>query len=66
MEWISGKCGTNISKSTPHLINQSVPGVNRLFVLSFDTGFYLPKAEIKYYNMVIDEKNFFDQTIQSS
>ena len=56
-----------------HLINPSFQGVNRLFVLSFEnenTGtshstYYLPKVEIKYYNVMIDGRNFFDQLINS-
>ena len=56
-----------------HLINPSFQGVNRLFVLSFEnenTGtshstYYLPKVEIKYYNVTIDGRNFFDQLINS-
>ena len=43
------------------------------FVLSFEnegdrkvhTGYYLPKLEIKYYNVIIDGKNFFDQPVKS-
>ena len=46
--------------------------VNRLFVLSFknDDGrethkqCYLPTAEIKYYNVIINGRNFFDQPIK--
>ena len=56
-----------------HLINPSFQGVNRLFVLSFEnendrtshSTYYLPKAEIKDYNVMIDDKNFFDQPINS-
>ena len=56
-----------------HLINPSFQGVNRLFVLSFEnendrtshSTYYLPKAEIKDYNVMIDGKNFFDQPINS-
>ena len=48
-------------------------GVNRLFVLSFEnesdrkvhTGYYLPKVEIKNYNVMIDGKNVFDQPVKS-
>ena len=44
-----------------------------LFVLSFedendrtpDSNYYLPKIEIKDYNVMIDGKNFFDQPINS-
>ena len=56
-----------------HLINPSFQGVNILFVLSFENGndrtlhstYYLPKTEIKDYNVMIDDKNFFDQPINS-
>ena len=49
-------------------------GLNRLFVLSFENGtdrtshstYYLPKVEIKDYNVMIDGKNFFDQPINSN
>ena len=48
-------------------------GVHRLFVLSFEnkdgrkvhTGHYLPKVEIKDYNVKTDGKNFFDQPDKS-
>ena len=56
-----------------HLINPSFQGVNRLFVLSFEnednrkshSTYYLPKVEIKDYNVMIDGTNFFDQAINS-
>ena len=56
-----------------HLINPSFQRVNRLFVLSFEnendrtshSTYYLPKVEIKDYNVIIDGKNFFDQPINS-
>ena len=56
-----------------HLTNPSFQGVNRLFVLSFEnendrtshSTYYLPKVEIKDYNVMIDGKNFFDQPINS-
>ena len=56
-----------------HLINPSFQGVNRLFVLSFEnendttshSTYYIPKVEIKYYNVMIDGNNFFDQHINS-
>ena len=54
-------------------IKTSFQGVNRLFVLSFEnedqrkslSTYYLPKVEIKDYNVMIDGKNFFDQPINS-
>ena len=49
-----------------HLINPSFQGVNRLFVLSFEnedqkkshSSYYLPKIEMKDYNVMIDVKTF--------
>ena len=56
-----------------YLINPSFQGVNRLFALSFEnedqrkshSKYYLPKVEIKDYNVRIDGRNFFDQLINS-
>ena len=56
-----------------YLINLSFQGVNRLFVLSFEnendrtshSTYYLPRVEIKHYNVMIDVKNFFCQPINS-
>ena len=56
------------------LVNPSLQGVNRLFVLSFEnendrtshSNFYLPKVEIKDYNVMADGKIFFDQPINSN
>ena len=56
-----------------HLVNPSFEGVDRLFVSSFEnendrtshSNYYLPKVEIKDYNVMIDGKNFFDQPINS-
>ena len=49
-----------------HLVDPSFQGVNRLFVLPFETengrtshsNYYLPKVEIKDYNVMTDG-NFF-------
>ena len=54
------------------LINPSFQGVNKLFVLSFEnngdrrsyTRYYLSRVEIKDYNVMIDEQNFFDQPVK--
>ena len=56
-----------------HLVDPSFQGINRLFVLSFEneddrtshSTYYLPKVEIKNYNVMIDGKNFSDQPINS-
>ena len=55
------------------LINPSFQGANRLFELPFEnkngrtshSTYYLPKVEIKDYNVMIDGRNFFDQPINS-
>ena len=57
-----------------YLINPSFQGVNRLFVLHFEnengrtshSTYYLPKVEIKDYNVMIDGRNIFDQPINST
>ena len=57
-----------------HLVNPSFHGVNKLFVLSFEnkndrtsnSNSYLPKVEIKNYNVMTDGKILFDQPINSS
>ena len=56
-----------------YLIESSFQGVNRLFILAFendtqrtsDSGYYLPKVEIKDYNITINGENFFDQPIKN-
>ena len=56
-----------------YLINPSFQGANRLFVLPFQkengrtshSTRYLPKVEIKDYNVMIDGRNFFVQPINS-
>ena len=55
-----------------YLIEPSFQGVNRPFVLAFKDNaqricnkkYHLPHLEIKDYNVMIDEKNFFDQPIK--
>ena len=50
-----------------HLVESSIQGVNRLFVLAFENdtqrtrakGYYLPNVEIKDYNVMINGKTFF-------
>ena len=57
-----------------YLISPSFQEVNRLFALSFEneddrksySTYYLPKVEIKNYNVMIDSKKFFDQPRNSN
>ena len=56
-----------------YLINPSFQGVNRIFVLAFEkendrtshSTYYLPKVQLKDYNVMKDGRNFFDQPINS-
>ena len=55
-----------------YLIDPGFQGVNRIFILSFEnrtdrnihTVYSLPKVEIKDYNVMINGRNFFHQTIK--
>ena len=57
-----------------YLVEPSVQGVNRFFVLAFEddaqrtahSEYYLIKVEIKDYNIVINGQNFFDQPIKNN
>ena len=58
-----------------HLVEPSIQGVNRVFfLLAFENGtqrashlgYYLPNVEIKNYNVMINEENFFDQLIKNN
>ena len=56
-----------------HLIEPSFQGMNRLFVLAFQNDaqrinnkrYYIANVKIKDYNVMIDGKNFFDQTVKN-
>ena len=56
-----------------HLVEPSIQGVNRVFILAFENdterisakGYYLPNAEIKEYNVMINREKFFDQPINN-
>ena len=56
------------------LVEPSFQGVNRLFVLAFEndkqrtshSGYCLPNAEIKNYNVMINGEKFFDQPIKNN
>ena len=57
-----------------YLINPSFQRVNRLFVLLFEnrtdrkvhTKYYIPKVEIKDFNVINDGKNVFDKPIKNA
>ena len=62
------------------LLDSSFQGVNRLFVMGFDSNtvkrntdnlqshrrYFLPRVEVKDYNVLIDGRNFYDQNINDS
>ena len=57
-----------------HLVESSLQGVNRIFVLAFENdtqrtsakGYYLPNVEIKYYNVMINGENVFDKSVKNN
>ena len=56
-----------------YLIDPTFNKVNRLFVLLFEneedrtsfSKYYVPKVEIKDFNMLIDDKSFFDVPVKN-
>ena len=70
------KIETTIKRTT---LDVSFQGVSRLFAAAYETGdirrntnhrhsrrrYYLPRAEIKDYNILIDGRNFYDQNVNS-
>ena len=56
-----------------YLIEPSFQGIYRLLVLAFENDaqwtsnrrYYIPNVEIKDYNVMIDVKNFFDQSVKN-
>ena len=57
-----------------HLVEPSFKGVNRLFVLAFESdaqrtlhsGYYLPNVELKYFNVMTNGENFFEQPVSNN
>ena len=66
---------TNQTKTSHlnHLIDPTFSKFNRLFVLSFEneedrtsfSKYYVPKVEIKDFNVLIDGKSFFDVPVKN-
>ena len=56
------------------MVEPSIQGVNRLFVLAFENdtqrtsakSYYLPTVEIKDCNIMINGENFFNQPIKNN
>ena len=57
-----------------YLVEPSFQGVNRLFVLAFENDaqrtahncYYLPTVGVKFYDIMINGENFFDQPIKNN
>ena len=71
------KCRSEMTNQTKtnhlnHLINPTFTKINRSLVLSFEneeyrtsfSKYYVPKVEIKDFNMLIDGKSFFDVPVK--
>ena len=56
-----------------HLLEPSFVGINLIFSLAYEndvgrtshSDYYFPKVMLKYYNIIINGKNFFDQPINN-
>ena len=56
-----------------HLIDPTFTKVNRLFILSFEdeedralfSKYYVPKVEMRDFNVLIDGKSFFDVPLKN-
>ena len=72
------KCRSEMTNQTKtnhlnHLINPTFTKINRSFVLSFEneeyrtsfSKYYVPKVEIKDFNVLIDGKSFFDVPVKN-
>ena len=66
----------NNNNNLNYLIDPKFTNVNRLFVLSFPrnnntdsrysySNYYVPKVEISDFNVIIDEKCFFDLPVKN-
>ena len=71
MSGISNQVANN---NLNYLIDPTFSKVNRLFVLAFETDetdrtifsdYYVPKVEIKGYNLLIDQKPFFEISVKN-
>ena len=77
INWNKYQSKVTIQQKNPYLdylIDPSFQGVNKLFVLAFPhntvrtghTNYFIPSAEIKDYNVMIDGQNFFDQSVKNN
>ena len=72
-KYISQMSNQNKNNNLNYLIDSTFSNVNRLFVLSFENEddrtsyykYYLPKVEIKDYNVLIDGNSLFELPIKN-
>ena len=72
-KYISQMSNQNKNNNLNYLIDPTFSNVNRLFVLSFENDddrtsyykYYLPKVEIKDYNVLIDGNSLFELPIKN-
>ena len=72
-KYMSQMPNQTINNNLNYLINPNFSNVNRLFVLSFEneedrtsfSNYYVPKVEIKDYNVIIDGKLFFEIPVKN-
>ena len=62
------------NSSLNHLVEPSFQGINCIFILAYEgeaqrtssKGHYIPNVELRDYNIMINEENFFDQPIKNN
>ena len=74
-KYLSQMSNQSPNNSQNFLVDPTFTNVNRLFVLSFENNennsrtsfktFYLPKVQIKDFNVMIDERPFFHQPVKN-
>ena len=73
-KYMSQMSNQTINNNLNYLIDPTFSNVNRRFVLSFEneedrtsfSNYYVPKVEIKYYNVIIDGKPFFEIPVKNN
>ena len=73
-KYMSQMSNQTANNNLNYIINPTFSNVNRLFVFSFEneedktsfSNYYVPKVEIKDYNVIIDGKPFFEIPVKNS
>ena len=72
-KYLSQKSNQNVNNNLNFLVDPTFTNANRLFVLSFENAidrtsnlrFYLPKVQVKDFNVIVDKTPFFDQPVKN-